>query len=148
MSFFPVLCKQSIHEHRVLRCKSMKKSNCESLKVAEAHKMRRLVFVLVLCSLIIVINSVFSESLQRWQELVKSQERKSQALQLDKYQFMWKPSDITVTFKKDISNITSGFRQGRARVTSLKNRSIPLVTPTPKTRTNDALARELEVSGN
>lgn len=144
MSLFSVLCKQSIR--RELRCKSMKKSNRESLKVDDVSKMRRLVFCLVICSLVIVINSVFSESFYRWNELINPQDVKEETLRLNRYGLSWSPSDITVTFKKDVANITSGFRQGRA----IESKSAP-ATPTPitaKAQPNDSLGRELSASGN
>lgn len=134
----------------------MKKPNCESLKVDEVSKMRRLVFCVVICSLVIVINSVFSESFYRWNELINNQNVKDETLRLNRYGLSWTPSDITVTFKKDIANITSGLRQGRAigkilpRAANLKNKSLP-ATPTPiiaKAQPNDSLGRELSASGN
>lgn len=166
MSFCAVLCKQSIRQHsrwkilESLRWKSMKNANCESSKVEEVHKMRRAVCLLVVCFLVIFVNSILSQpNWSTWKTLVDEQDVKQDDLRLERFGLSWVPSDITVTFKKDIQNITSGYRQGRAfapattspapkTTTSIQQVPKVLNTATDKIGANESpLGRQME-SGN
>lgn len=143
-----------------LRWKSMKNANCESSKVEEVHKMRRAVCLLVLCFLVIFVNSILSQpNWSTWKTLVDEQDVKQDDLRLERFGLSWVPSDITVTFKKDIQNITSGYRQGRAfapattspapkTTTSIQQLPKVLNTATDKIGANESpLGRQME-SGN
>lgn len=118
--------------------------------VDKVGKMRRVVRVLVFCSLVILINCVLSQ--QSWNTLKSKANVKHDSLRLAHYDLSWAPSDITVTFKKDFQNRTKDISQSRALVegTTIDNEQLPITpnTSEKKTRSDDSLSQELTHSGN
>lgn len=153
MSFFSVLFKQLIRQQarKELRSRgrwsSMKWTNCESSDSEEVYKMRRAVFILVFCSLVLITQSVLSQ--QSWKDFVDNQDEKKESLRLTG--MSWSPSDITVTFKKKIQNLTNSYRQGRALVatTAIQKQQFPISqsATVKKTRSNDSGGRDVGDSG-
>lgn len=79
----------------------------------ENYKMRRIVLAVLLCSLVILIRSAISQQ-SSTKSIKKVNDVKSENFRLAKYNsLLWSPSDITVTFKKSLSNQTE-LAQGRA----------------------------------
>lgn len=84
-------------------------------------KMKKVIFALLFCSLVILIRSTIThQSLNRGIE--RAQNVKKDNFRLAKFNsLLWSPSDITVTFRKSVSNQTE-LIEGRA-----KSEKMPIV---------------------
>lgn len=110
---------------------------------SEKYKMRRVVFALVLGSLVILIRSAQQSS----NEIENAHSVKPENFRLAKYNsLLWTPSDITVRFRKSVLNQTE-LAQGRAHEdegTPIHNQqlSINSNSATKKSRSIESVERK------
>lgn len=141
MSFFSVFFRRPIHKHPSEFL--WKWMEVQVKNQSENFKMRRVVLCLVLCSLVVLIKSALSHQSSSGLENVQSINKEN--FRLAKFNsLLWAPSDITVTFRKNVSNQTE-LSEGRAHQTKpVHNQQLStnLNSDTKKSRSIESFERK------